>query len=293
MQTDEGEQIRRTTWIGLGVNLALCALKFAGGILGRSQAVVADAVHSLSDATTDIAILVGSHFWTQPADAEHPYGHRRIESLVTLFVGCVLVVTAVGLGWRAVSTMRGEHQARPGWVAFVAALVSIVLKEWLYRWTLSEGKRLDSLSLQANAWHHRSDALSSIPALIAVAGAVLLPALPFIDHAGALIVSAFILHTAFKILSPRVAEIVESGAPRNIRQRIDGIAHTVDGVQDVHGLRSRYISSQLHVDLHVLVDPDMSVKAAHDIATEVSRRIIRDAPHVFDVVVHIEPEQRA
>ena len=289
MRPNEGKQIRRVTWIGLGSNLLLCTLKFAGGIAGRSQTVVADAVHSLSDAATDIAVLVGSYFWTQPADADHPYGHRRIESLVTMFVGCVLVATAVALGWHAVSTMREAHQTSPGWVAFFAALVSIISKEYLYRWTLSEGRRIDSLSVQANAWHHRSDALSSIPALIAVTGAVLFPTWPLLDQAGALIVSAFILHAAFKILSPRIAEIVESGAPRHVRQRIAEIAGAVEGVQEVHGLRSRYVSSHLHVDLHVLVDPGMSVQAAHDIATEVSRRIVRDAPRVLDVVVHIEP----
>jgi len=292
VKSGEGKQIRRVTWIGLGLNVLLCVLKFFAGIVGRSQTIVADAVHSLSDTVTDVAVLVGSHFWTQPADPDHPYGHRRIESLVTLFIGLALVGTAVGLGWRAVASIRREHPAPPGWIAFYAALISIVSKEWLYRWTVKEGRRLDSLSLQANAWHHRSDAFSSIPALIAVSGALLLPAWPFLDHAGALIVSAFIMHAAFKIMSPRVSEILESGAPSRVRQRIAEIAGAVEGVREVHRLRSRYVSSHLHVDLHVLVDPDMSVKAAHDIATEVSRRIVRDAPPVLDVVVHIEPIPR-
>ena len=201
---DEGQAVRQATWVGLLVNLALCAIKFTAGIVGGSQAVVADAVHSLSDSVTDVAILVGSHFWTRPADADHPYGHRRIETLVTLFVGFSLVAAAIGLSWHAIATFGHQRAHVPGWIAFWAGLVSVVCKETLYRWTAAVGHRVNSLALQANAWHHRSDAMSSVPTVFAVAGAVIYPQLYFLDHLGALVVSGFILHAAYVILLRRV-----------------------------------------------------------------------------------------
>jgi len=290
-EADEGPAVRQVTGVGLLVNLGLCAVKFTAGIVGGSQAVVADAVHSLSDSATDVAILVGSHFWTRPADAEHPYGHRRIETLVTLLVGFALLAAGVGLGWHAIATFRHEHARAPGWIAFWAGVVSIVGKETLYRWTVAVGRRVRSLALQANAWHHRSDAFSSIPTVFAVAGAALYPEWRFLDHLGALVVSGFILHAAYVVLWPRFAELAESGAPSRLRRRILEIARDVEGVEDVHALRSRYVSSYLHVDLHVLVAPEMPVRHAHEIATQVSRRIVKGAPGVFDVVVHIEPDE--
>jgi len=286
---DQQRSVRRVTWVGLLANLALFGAKLAAGLLARSQAVVADAVHSLSDSVTDIAILVGSHFWSRPPDTSHPYGHRRIETLVSIFIGAVLCAAGVGIGWRAVATLHRGPGYPPGGAAFWVLVLAVVIKEALYRWTCAMGRRLQSISLQANAWHHRSDALSSIPAALAVAGAVLFPGWGILDHVGAVIVAVIILHAAYRIIWPRVAEIVERGAPRDVQKRIISVARGVEGVADVHALRSRYVGPHLHVDLHVLVNGKMSVEAAHDIATHVSGRVVEDAPGVLDVVVHVEP----
>ena len=164
----EGLPAARAFAIGLLGNVATSALKFVAGFIGSSQAVVADAVHSLSDTVTDIAILVGVKYWSAPADDCHPYGHRRIEAMVTAAIGMALAVVAFGIGYNAIATVREEHLEPPGWIAFLGAMVSIVVKEVIYRWTTSVGRRAKSSAVLANAWHHRSDALSSIPAALAV-----------------------------------------------------------------------------------------------------------------------------
>ena len=165
-------QIRKITWIGLIVNILLAAIKFTLGIVGRSHAVVADAVHSLSDLGTDFAILFGVKYWSKPADEDHPYGHRRIETFVTLLISCALLGVAVAIGYNALISLRDAHVRQPGWIAFYGALLSIVFKEVLYRWTFKVGKRAKSSAVLANAWHHRTDAFSSIPVAIAVAAAI-------------------------------------------------------------------------------------------------------------------------
>lgn len=282
--------IRRITWTGLVVNLALMALKFIGGLVGRSQAVVADAVHSLSDCTTDVAILIGVRYWSRPADEDHPYGHARIETMVTLVIGAILAVVAGGLVYNALATLPQRHAGPPGWVAFAAAVLSLVSKEVVYRWTIRVGKRLKSSAVIANAWHHRSDSLSSIPAALAVAGAAIHPAWSFLDHVGAVIVSLFILQAAGRIVWPALRQLVDAGASRRERARIRAIALATDGVNRIHALRTRYIGAGLLVDLHILVDPAMTVRAGHDISERVKARLLAEEADVVDVLVHIEPD---
>lgn len=292
-QTDQTvirSRVRKITWIGLLVNLLLTVLKFVGGFLGRSQAVVADAVHGVSDMTTDLAILIGVKYWTKPADASHPHGHQRLETVVTLSIGLVLAVAAVGLLVNAVSSLH-HHEAEPvGPIALAAALISLFSKEWLYRWTIKEGKRIRSMPVIANAWHHRSDALSSIPPALAVAAALIDPGWTFLDHVGAAVVSLFIFHAAYKIGRPAVDKLIDRGAPERELQEIRTIAKSVEGVEDVHAVRTRYVGSlNLAVDLHIMVTPDLSVYHGHEIAKAVRSRLISQGPDVLDVVVHIEP----
>ena len=283
-------EVRRVTWVGLLANLALSALKFAAGFWGGSQAVVADAVHSLSDMTTDAAILVGVRYWTKPADAAHPYGHRRLEIVVTLLIGLALGAVGAGLLWNAVVTLQERHAPGPGPVALAAALASIACKEILYRWTVRAGRRVKSMALAANAWHHRSDALSSIPAALAVAGAMVGPEWTFLDHVGAVAVSLLIFQAAFKIVRPAFQELIDRGAPQEELLKIQSIAAQTDGVERVHGIRTRYVgSSNLAVDLHILVDPAMTVREGHDISEEVQARLLAEHPDVVDVVAHLEP----
>jgi len=285
--------VRRVTWLGLYVNLVLAAIKLAAGIFGRSQALVADAIHTLTDLTTDIAVIAGSHYWFRPPDENHPYGHRRLETLVTVFIGVVLIAAGIGIGWKAVSTLHEQHATPPGWIAVLASVVSIVCKESIYRWTAATGRRVKSTALAANAWHHRTDALSSVPVLIAVAGARIFPGWSFLDHVGAAVVSIFILHASIKIIWPGLSELIDVGAPTEIRKRIRDIALKNEDVLQVHDIRTRYISSSIQVDLHIVVEGLISVREGHGIADDVKARIIDAIPEILDVVVHVDPPERA
>jgi cation diffusion facilitator family transporter len=281
--------VRRATWVGLAVNLCLAAIKFFAGLAGRSQALVADAVHSLSDSSTDFAILIGVRYWCAPADADHPHGHRRIETLITLAIGVLLAGVAVGLAYDSLSSYGERHDSPPGWIALAAAAVSVLAKEALYRWTEATGRQARSPALIANAWHHRSDALSSLPVVVAVIGARIDPSWSFLDHVAAVVVSVFILRAAWKIGWPAARDLVDAGAPRKVLAEIERIARAVEPVCHVHAVRTRYVGPGVAVDLHVKVDGAMSVRDGHEVSEEVKRRLLADGPDLVDVVVHLEP----
>ncbi len=288
-------RLRKVTLWGMLSNVVLSVVKILAGWLAHSQAVLADGVHSLSDCLSDLAILVGMEFWTAPADDKHPHGHGRIETLVTVLVGLMLLAVSVGLVFRAI---RGLHAVfspdhpiptTPGWLAFWAAVLSIIMKEALYQWTYRCGITLKSPALKANAWHHRSDAFSSIPAALAVAGAVFKPSWVVLDPLGAILVSLFILQAALKILGPSVAQLIDAGAPPPEIEEIARLVKEVPGVCEVHKVRTRYIGSQMQVDLHCLVDPNISVREGHEIASNVKYKLLSDGPDIEDSLVHIEP----
>jgi cation diffusion facilitator family transporter len=290
LERQRPDRIRRITWIGLFANLFISGLKFVVGIVGSSQAVVADAVHSLSDTITDVAVLVGVRYWTSPADDGHPYGHHRIETVITVGIAIVLAGAACAIGYRGLSTVRSEHIQQPGWIAFIGAMVSIVTKEILYRWTILVGRREKSPAVIANAWHHRSDALSSIPAALAVAIAAVSPQWSFVDHVGAVIVSLFIFHASWTIIKPALVELTDSGAPAHIRDLIHSTGMEIEDVENVHAIRTRRMGAGIYVDLHLTVKGTMSVSRGHDISEEVTHRIMQRVPSVLDVVVHLEPD---
>ncbi len=286
--TVDAGRVRKVTFVGLLFNLFLTFLKAAGGILFRSQALLADAVHSLSDLATDLAVIFGVKYWSAPPDETHPYGHGRIETLVSAFIGLALVVVAVGLTCDAVTTLRGGTEQRPELPAFLIAVISIVSKEWLFRWTRAEALRINSPAMEANAWHHRSDAFSSIPAAIAIALASFFPALRFVDPLGAILVSLFILHAAWKIVKPTLFELSDAGMVGK-NQEIRAAASAVPGVESVHAVRCRRAGTAVLADLHVMVDPEMSVRNGHALSHRVRRAILDAMPDVKDVVVHLEP----
>jgi cation diffusion facilitator family transporter len=293
MKISREAYIRRVTWIGFVLNILLSGLKFAAGIVGRSQAVVADAVHSLTDTTTDLAVIAGSHYWARPPDDSHPYGHRRLETLITAFIGLMLAAAGIGIGWEAVSTLHEHHSAPPSWIALGAAMLSIIVKEALYRWTAVAGKKIRSPALAANAWHHRSDAISSLPVVVTVGGAFIFPTWSFLDHVGAVIVSIFILHAATKIIWPAARELVDTGAPTEIQKKIAQISCSHSGVLEIHKVRTRYISSSLQVDMHIVVDGSITVREGHAIADAVESHIMSEIPEVVDVVIHVDPPDAA
>ncbi len=287
------KRIRKVTWIGLIVNILLSFFKIIAGLYGKSQAVLADGIHSLSDTITDIAVIVGSYFWSKPPDSSHPYGHKRIETIVSIFIGVVLFAAGAGIGLKAVFTLHEKPSSPPEGVALLAAILSMICKEILYQWTAASGKRVKSLALSANAWHHRLDAISSIPVLIAVGISILWPAWNFIDHVGAAFVSLLILYASLKIVFTGLKELLDAGAPREICETIKKIALKNASVHQVHGIRTRYTGNSLQVDLHVVVDGSMTVYESHQVADDIEIRILNEGPDIVDVVVHIEPLESA
>jgi cation diffusion facilitator family transporter len=281
--------VQRVTLCGIVVNILLAILKFTVGIVGGSQAIVADAIHSVSDTTTDLAVLFGVHFWTAPADDKHPYGHWRIETIITALIGLSLGALAIGISYDALTSIQSDTATSPGLIALLGAVVSIVAKELLYQWTVQVGTRTRSAAVVANAWHHRTDALSSIPAALAVILARRGPNWAFADHVGAVIVSLFVLHAAWRITSKAMSELTDRGVPPNTKRVIEQVATAVDGVDSVHAIRTRKLGPGIYLDLHVLVDGDLSVRQGHDISEAVKQALLEEGPEILDAVVHLEP----
>jgi cation diffusion facilitator family transporter len=283
------QEVRRVTYWGLAVNLLLSGFKMFFGITASSQALVADSVHSLSDSATDVAVIVGARFWSAPADANHPHGHGRIETIITAIIGVALAGVGVGLGYKALASIPQGHATLPGWSAFAVACFSIVSKEWLYQWTVRAGQRVKSQAVIANAWHHRSDSMSSIPVAIAVLGTKIQPAWTFLDHIGAVIVSILIIQAAWRIVWPVLNQLTDAGVSEEERHRLHTLATSVAGVQDVHALRTRHLGSGLALDLHLMVDPELTVRQGHDLAGKVKEYLLREDEDVVDVLIHVEP----
>lgn len=287
--TQPVQEIRRVTFWGLFVNLLLSISKLAIGFLGHSQSLIADAVHSLSDTSTDLAVLVGVRFWSAPADANHPHGHGRIETLITFFISIVLASVGAGLAYRAIVTLPELVHVIPEWSVFIMACLSIIVKELLYRWTVHIGTRVKSSALIANAWHHRSDAFSSVPVAVAVLASRIQPNWVFLDNIATVIVSVLILQAVWKIARPALGQLIDTAADQEEQQAIVDLVLDCEGVLAVHALRTRYIGPGLQVDLHVLVEPELTVREGHDIARGVKKRLLIQMPNIVDVLVHIEP----
>lgn len=290
MKSNSAKQVQRITVAGLAINAVLSALKFTLGIAGRSQAVTADAVHSLSDLATDVLVLLGLRFWSAPADQNHPYGHRRIETMITVLIGGALAAVAIGFCTAAVEKLRHPPSGAPALAALTGSLLTILVKEWLFRATRRAGRQAGSPAVVANAWHHRADAFSSVPVVISVAAAALRPELRFLDQVGTLVVALLIFKAAWDIAAPALAELSEHGAADEDVKQIAALAASTPGICSVHRIRTRRNGAGLFVDLHALVDGGISVRNGHDIATRLQRRLIVEGPGVADVVVHIEPD---
>jgi len=288
--------IGRITWLGMIVNLVLIGLKFAAGIWGHSSVIIADAVHSLSDLITDLALLLGLRFWSRPADRDHPYGHAKIETLVTLFIGAALALVGIRLLYGAVHSLIGiVHQTfdpvPPTWLPLTAALVSIVLKEWLYRVTVKVGMATKSAAIVANAWHHRSDAMSSIPAAAAIGACLVLGnEYTFLDPVGTIVVALMVIHVAWTVSQPTFAALLDSGASESQCQAIAEVIRSFAEVRDCHKLRTRYVGpTGLALDVHIHVDPGMSVTEAHALSHRIQQKLLLSGKNIIDVFVHVEP----
>lgn len=295
-ELERGREVLRVTWVGIWVNLAVGVLKISAGHFSNSRAVLADGIHSLTDLISDFAIIIGVRYWTSPPDAQHPYGHKKMESLVSFVIGALLAAAGIGLIVDAFNRMSQAHEAQlAGPLALSAVVLSIIGKEALYRWTLVKGRLLKSEAVMANAWDHRSDVFSSIPTVVAVAVAFWFPSLAVVDLFGAVLVALFILHTAWKICFRAVYVLVDGGPDEEMTERIREFSLRVPGVKDVHELRTRYMGQGLQVDMHVSIDASLSVREGDAIAhrledalqgSEAAKQI---GAEIFDVLVHIDP----
>lgn len=281
--------IKKITWYSIIINISLVIMKLIGGIVGHSQAVIADAVHSFSDLATDFVLLLGLKFWVKPADANHPYGHKRIETIVAFFISITLIITSFGIGYKAIFTLKEHHAYSINFFALIGILVSIVTKEILFRQTIAIGKKEKSPAVIANALDHRSDCFSSIVVAVSVFLSIINPKLYYVDHLGSIIVSIFILYNAGGIFRDSFNEIIETGIPDKYKKEIENLLLDIKDVKSFHAFRSRKIGSFWYIDLHIQVEPNLTVKEGHDIATIVKNTIINNIENVVDVVVHLEP----
>ncbi|MBU0762574.1 MAG: cation diffusion facilitator family transporter [Candidatus Altiarchaeota archaeon] len=296
--TSRANDALHVTWVGLFVNIALSAFKLTAGILGRSAAMIADAVHSISDLATDLVVLVGFRYVKKPVDVGHDYGHGKYETLASLVVGVILFgagLTILLSGVRQIAGAAGNHEVvQPGWIAFYAALISIVSKELLYQYTIKVGRKIDSSAVVANAWHHRSDALSSVGTLIGVGGAIMLGSnWRVLDPLAAFFVSLMILKTAYDIVRENLGELLEASLCNETEDRIMKIAGDTPGVHIPHNLRTRKIGSAVAIDLHVKVDPRLNVVKAHEIATDIEKRLKDSFGRQTFISIHVEPLSRS
>lgn len=281
---------RRVTLVGLGVNLLLAAAKMIGGLLGQSQALVADGVHSLSDLVSDVVVLMAARAAARDPDADHPYGHGRIETAATVGIGLLLLATAFGLGYRAVDSLSATAALGPPALAtLLLALASMAAKEALYHYTRRAGRRIASQLLEANAWHHRSDALSSVIVAVGIGGALF--GFVALDAVGALIVAVMIAKVGWDLVWQSLQELVDTGLDPDLTRELEAAAGAVDGVKHVHSLRSRWMGHSALLDLHIRVGQRISVSEGHRIAEAVRLQLLARAPRVSDAMVHVDPEE--
>ena len=290
------DEITRVTLAGSVVNLLLVGLKALAGVAGHSAAMVSDAVHSLSDFVTDIVVLVFVRVSARPQDEGHDYGHGKFETLATLFIGLALAAAAVGIvvsgATKLASWLQGEDLPSPGKIALWAALISIITKEILFQYTRIKGRKLNSPALEANAWHHRSDALSSIGAAIGIGGAIVLgERWTVLDPLASIVVGAMLVKVAWDLLGPSFGELTDSSLPTDMEQEMLRIISAVEGVEDPHNLRTRRIGNHIAADVHIRLDGKLTLESAHEKASEVERRFKERFGKESHIIIHMEPRK--
>lgn len=287
-------RIYRVTLVGFAVNLVLSLAKLAAGVFGRSGAMVADAVHSFSDLATDVVVIVFARISAKPRDDGHDYGHGKYETLATILISMALGVVGVGILVNSIGAVRsvldGGVLPRPGLVALVAAVLSIAAKEILYRYTVREGRAIDSPSVVANAWHHRSDALSSLGTLVGIGCAYFLgDKWRIADPIAALIVAVFIFKVAFDLIRTGVGELLEKSLPEETEREILRIVTLDPAVREPHNLRTRRIGAAIAIEIHIRVDGAMTVARSHALTVGIERRLRECFGEGTMIAVHVEP----
>ena len=290
------KEIYKVTLVGSAGNLALLTFKFVAGVLGHSSAMMADAVHSLSDFFTDLIVLLFVKVSARPQDESHDYGHGKFETLATLFIGLALVGAAIGIivsgSVKFAHWLDGQTLEVPGKLALWAALISILVKEVLYRYTAAKGKRLNSSAMVANAWHHRSDALSSIGAAIGIGGAILLgERWAVLDPLASIVVGGMLIKVAWELLKGSFGELTDQSLSADEEREIVSIITSFDGVSEPHNLRTRHIGNRIAIESHVRMDGTLPLSIVHEKATAIERKLKeRFGPETL-VTIHMEPKK--
>ena len=289
MEIASDDSGRSVTIVGALVNIFLIISKGLAGVFGHSQALIADAIHSISDLFTDVVVLLGLRYGRRAPDAEHHFGHARIETMASAIVGMALIGTAVYIGRDAALNIYRHTEYHPKGVAVVAAAIAVALKEALYHFTVHAGRRIKSQLLVANAWHHRSDAFSSVAVLLGVTVAYFKPAWHILDSYAALLVSFFIIKIGYEIIIKTINEFTDAAPKGEILDKIKKCAMSVEGVVDVHDLRARISGSVFQMEIHISVDGRLTVLEGHRIAKAAEKRIVEQIEDIGSVIVHVDP----
>lgn len=296
--TEREKAIYQVTWAGSFVNFLLVIFKFIAGILGHSAAMIADAVHSLSDFATDIVVLIFTRISNKPQDKNHDYGHGKYETLATAIIGIVLFAVGASICWnglQAIQTVwQGGRLPAPGMLAFAGAIISIVSKELIYRYTIHVGRKINSSAVIANAWHHRSDAFSSIGTAIGIGGAIVLgESWSVLDPMAAVVVSFFIMKVAVQLLKPCVDELTEKSLPDEIEKEICLITENTPRVSAIHNLRTRRIGNHYAIEMHIRMDGHLTLYEAHAKASVIENKLKEKYGNETHVGIHVEPVKSA
>ena len=291
---DRQKETYRVTIAGSIINILLLAFKFAAGILGHSAAMIADAIHSLTDFVTDAIVLVFVRLGSKPTDRDHDYGHGKYETLASAIIGVSLLVVGMMICYSGVTktchAMCGEPLQQPGFIALAAAVASVVLKEWAYRFTVRVGRRCHSEAVVANAWHHRSDALSSVGTTVGIGGAIILgEKWAVLDPLTAIVVSFFIMKAAWSVLSKAVDELTDGSLPKETEDEIESIVSEDNEVSVVHNLCTRRIGNRIAIEMHVRMPGETSLYVAHRHATEIEQRLKQRFGADTHISIHLEP----
>jgi len=288
------KEIYKVTLVGSAGNVALLTFKFIAGVMGHSSAMIADAVHSLSDFITDVVVLAFVHVSAKPQDQDHDYGHGKYETFASFIIGLALLAAATGIIVSGVAKLidwaGGKQLAAPGWLALAAAIISILVKEILYRYTVIRGKKLDSQALVANAWHHRSDAFSSIATAVGIGGAILLgQRWTVLDPLASVAVGLMLVKVAYNLLRNSASELTESSLSSDIEKEIEDIIRSFPDVSEPHNLRTRRIGNRFAIEAHVRMDGNLPLTVAHDRATAIEEALRKRFGKQTHVTIHMEP----
>ena len=288
------KEIYKVTLVGSAGNLALLTFKFVAGVLGHSSAMIADAVHSLSDFFTDLIVLMFVKVSAKPQDESHDYGHGKFETIATLFIGLALVAAATGIivsgVLKLVAWWGGDDLAAPGWIALWAALLSILIKELLYQYTVRKGRKYNSQVVIANAWHHRSDAFSSIGTAVGIGGAIWLgQRWTVLDPLASIVVGLMLVKVAWELLKTSIGELTECSLSAETEQEIMTIIQSFDDVQEPHNLRTRRIGSRIAIEAHVRMDGSLPLEIVHERATTIEQKLKERFGRETHVTLHMEP----